>query len=166
VRFLLSKTWCLNTEVEALFEPLIIFIDSSCHQLYPEYIDRELRKSTAMQDKMLVDVTKVKEQAQLFAALADPTRLKLLHILCRQHPPGCRCVNNLSQLLGVSQPAVSQHLRVLKSAGLVIGEKRGFRMHYLIDAEGLKRCQGILSNTFEFTGCGEEHSCRHNCHPS
>ena len=117
-----------------------------------------------MQEKTLLDVTRIKEQAELFAALADPTRLKLLQILCRQNPPGCRCVNSLSQLLGITQPAVSQHLRVLKSVGLVIGEKRGFRMHYLIDPEGLKRCQGILSTTLEYDKICEEDPCRQNCH--
>jgi ArsR family transcriptional regulator, arsenate/arsenite/antimonite-responsive transcriptional repressor len=117
-----------------------------------------------MQEKTLLYVTKIKEQAELFAALADPTRLKLLQVLCRQNPPGCRCVNNLSQLLGITQPAVSQHLRVLKSVGLVIGERRGFRMHYLIDPEGLRRCQEILSTTLEFDNICEEDPCRQDCH--
>ena len=61
-----------------------------------------------MQEKTLPDKRKIKEQAVLFAALADPTRLKLLQFLCHQDPPGCRCVNNLSHLLGITQPAVSQ----------------------------------------------------------
>ena len=117
-----------------------------------------------MQEKMLPDNKETKEQAQLFAALADPTRLKLLQFLCRQNPPGCRCVNNLSQLMGITQPAVSQHLRVLKSVGLVTGERRGFRMHYQIDPEGLKRCQGIISTTLEFNESCVEDSCRQNCH--
>ena len=121
-------------------------------------------KSVEMQEKTLLDVTKIKEQAELFATLADPTRLKLLQVLCRQNPPGCRCVNNLSQLLGITQPAVSQHLRVLKSVGLVIGERRGFRMHYLIDPEGLKRCQGILSTALEFDIICDDDPCRQNCH--
>src|SRR4030067_275692 len=108
---------------------------------------------------------KIKEQAALFAALADPTRLKLLHVLCHQSPPGCRCVNNLSQLMGITQPAVSQHLRVLKSVGLVIGERRGFRMHYVIDPEGLKRYQQILSTALEFDRVtSEEDICGQNCH--
>ena len=116
-----------------------------------------------MQEKMLPDNKETKEQAQLFAALADPTRLKLLQFLCHQNPPGCRCVNNLSHLLGITQPAVSQHLRVLKSVGLVTGERRGFRMHYMVDPEGLKRCQGILSTALEFNETCEEDPCRQNC---
>ena len=106
----------------------------------------------------------IKEQTTLFAALADPTRLKLLRILCHQMPPGCSCVNNLAQLMGISQPAVSQHLRVLKSVGLVTGERRGFRMHYQIDPEGIKRCQAILSTTLQFNNCSADNSCSQNCH--
>jgi ArsR family transcriptional regulator len=119
-----------------------------------------------MQEKTLPDVTKIREQSELFAALADPTRLKLLQVICRQSPPGCRCVNNFSQLLGITQPAISQHLKVLKSARLIIGERRGFRIHYLIDPEGLKRCQGILTTALEFGEICEEDSCQQNCHKS
>jgi DNA-binding transcriptional ArsR family regulator len=119
-----------------------------------------------MQEDILLDVTKTKAQTELFAALADPTRLKLVQILCLQNPPGCRCVNNLSQLLGISQPAVSQHLRVLKSVGLVVGERRGFRIHYLIDPEGLKRCQTVLAGALQFTKACEAGNCQRDCHSS
>ena len=119
---------------------------------------------TEMVENLQLDVTKTKEQAELFAALADPTRLKLVQILCRQNPPGCRCVNNLSHLLGISQPAVSQHLKVLKSVGLVIGERRGFRIHYLIDPEGLKRCQAILFGALRFNEACEADHCSQDCH--
>jgi len=117
-----------------------------------------------MLEKVLVDNKKVKGLTELLATLADPTRLKLLQILYCQDPPGCRCVNNLSHLLGITQPAVSQHMRVLKSVGLVIGERRGFRVHYFIDPEGLKRCQEILSTALEFNTNCEPDSCSQNCH--
>lgn len=113
-------------------------------------------------EQLLHDKT-ISEQAALFAALADPTRLKLLQILLHQSPPGCRCVNNLCHLLGVSQPAISQHLRVLKAAGLVTGERRGFRIHYLIDPEGLKRCQKTISSVLQVTENSEADSCPENC---
>jgi ArsR family transcriptional regulator, arsenate/arsenite/antimonite-responsive transcriptional repressor len=111
-----------------------------------------------MPEKVLPDNRKTKEQAELFAALADPTRLKLLKFLCCQDPPGCRCVINLSHLLGITQPAVSQHMRVLKSVGLVIGERRGYRVHYIIDPQGLKRCQEILTTTLKFNDSTEDSS--------
>jgi ArsR family transcriptional regulator, arsenate/arsenite/antimonite-responsive transcriptional repressor len=106
------------------------------------------------QDKAIV------EQAALFAALADPTRLKLLQILLHQSPPGCRCVNNLCHLLGVTQPAISQHLRVLKASGLVIGERRGYRIHYRIDPEGLERCQKTFSSVLQAADKGDADSCQ------
>lgn len=51
----------------------------------------------------------VEEQAAIFGALADPTRLKLLRLLCNQKDPDALCVTALAGLLGISQPAVSQH---------------------------------------------------------
>jgi DNA-binding transcriptional ArsR family regulator len=127
-------------------------------------IFRVLGKNMESTDKTLPDIRKVSEKAALFAALADPTRLKLLQILCCQDPPGCRCVNNLSLLLGITQPAVSQHMRVLKSVGLVVGERRGFRMHYLIDPEGLKNCQELLSTALKFNKNDAGSFCKTNCH--
>ncbi len=118
----------------------------------------------AMPEKVLTDNKKVNNLGELLSALADPTRLKLLRVLCCQDPPGCRCVNNLSHLLGITQPAVSQHMRVLKSVGLVIGERRGFRMHYLIDPEGLKRCQELLSTALQFNESDGDIYCKTNCH--
>jgi DNA-binding transcriptional ArsR family regulator len=60
-------------------------------------------------------------------------------------------VNALAYKLGVTQSAVSQHLRVLKSAGLVQGERRGYRVHYFIDREALAQTQKQVSAAFTFT---------------
>lgn len=79
------------------------------------------------------------EQAAVFALLADVTRLRLLKLLCRQRQPDALCVKMLAELLGVSQPAVSQHLRVLRSAGLVKAERRGYRTHYFVNLQALER---------------------------
>jgi len=86
-----------------------------------------------------------REQAVIFSALSDPTRLKLLKLLCHQHEPDALCVNAMVGLLGVSQPAISQHLRVLKSVGLVRGERRGYHVHYEVDAHALKHYQELIS---------------------
>ena len=85
------------------------------------------------------------EQAAVFAAFSDPTRLKLVKILAGQETPGALCVNALAGLLGVSQSAVSQHMRILKSIGLVSGERQGYRIHYVIDYQALKNCQEMMS---------------------
>lgn len=90
-----------------------------------------------MKDK---SINAIEKQATLFSALADPTRLKLLKLLAQQQEPNALCVNALAYRLGVTQSAISQHLKVLKSVGMVKGEKRGYRVHYFVSTEGLKRC--------------------------
>src|SRR3954465_1697548 len=68
-----------------------------------------------------------------FAALADPTRREVLERLAR----GPQSVGELAQGLPVSRPAVSQHLKVLKDAGMVLDEADGARRIYRVDPQGL-----------------------------
>jgi DNA-binding transcriptional ArsR family regulator len=67
------------------------------------------------------------------AALADPTRRSVFETL-REGP---RSVGDLARGLPVSRPAVSQHLRVLKKAGLVRERRVGTRNFYSVDGDGL-----------------------------
>jgi DNA-binding transcriptional ArsR family regulator len=87
----------------------------------------------------------IEEQATLFGVLSDPTRLKLLRLLSQQQEPNALCVNALAYRLGVTQSAISQHLRLLKSAGLVKGERRGYRIHYFLNEEALIQAQQRIS---------------------
>jgi ArsR family transcriptional regulator len=92
----------------------------------------------------------IEERAALFSVLADPTRLRLLRLLMRQKVTDALCVNALAFRLGVTQPAVSQHLKVLKDAGLVQGEKRGFRVHYFVNQEALKKARDYMLQALAF----------------
>ena len=105
---------------------------------------------------------KAREQAAIFGVLADPTRLKLLNLLCQQQEPDALCVNALVGLLGVSQPAISQHLRILKSVGLVRDERRGYHVHYAVVPEALKRYREQLSDTLTIGKQEQEIPCA-NC---
>jgi len=96
-----------------------------------------------------MDYESIDEQAALFGVLADSTRLKLLRLLAQQSEPNALCVNALAYRLGVTQSAVSQHLRVLKSAGLVKGERRGYRIHYFINQETLVQAQQQISEALD-----------------
>ena len=87
----------------------------------------------------------IEEQAAMFNALADPARLKILQLLSQQKNPDALCVNALTYMLEITQPAVSQHLKILKDAGLVQGQKRGNHVHYSINAEALKNCQNLIA---------------------
>jgi len=95
------------------------------------------------------------EQAAVFSALADPTRLRLVKLLCRQRDPNALCVNALACLLGVTQSAVSQHLRVLKAIGLVKGERRGYHIHYFINQDVLEKCRSLASTALSMQESGE-----------
>lgn len=55
------------------------------------------------------------------------------------------CVNALTGNLDVTQSAVSQHLRVLRQAGLVRGERRGQMVHYSLDQDGLDQYKASLA---------------------
>jgi DNA-binding transcriptional ArsR family regulator len=68
-----------------------------------------------------------------FVALADPTRRRVFEKLST----GAKSVGEIAQGLPVSRPAVSQHLRVLKEAGLVADRAEGTRRVYAIDPQGL-----------------------------
>ncbi len=103
------------------------------------------------------------DQAAVFSALGDPTRLRLLRFLCRQRDPDALCVNALAALLGVTQSAVSQHLRVLKSIGLVKGERRGYHIHYFVNQDALKRCHKLVSSALSTGKSREKRLCQDYC---
>ena len=104
-----------------------------------------------------------KEQAAVFSALADPTRLTLVKLLCRQSSHEALCVNALAARLGVTQSAVSQHLRVLKSMGLVNGERRGYHIHYFINRERLESCRELVSAILSMAESGKAQRCQDDC---
>jgi len=74
-----------------------------------------------------------KKQAKVFRALSVPTRVKIVQLL-KERP---LCVNGLASRLKVTPAAVSQHLRVLRGADLVTGDKRGYYVHYEINPKTL-----------------------------
>ena len=85
-------------------------------------------------------------QDMLFRTLADPTRRALFERLCRE---GETTVGALTARAGISQPAVSKHLRVLKQAGLVHDRHQGRQTHYSAQAGALAP---LLDWTKEMTG--------------
>ena len=81
------------------------------------------------------------ELACMLKALGEPMRLKIYQALLeRKH-----CVRFLSKKLGISESAISQHLKIMKEAGLVYGEKYGYHMHYLPSQEAID----FLTEQFE-----------------
>ena len=90
-------------------------------------------------------IDEIEKLAETFKALSEPTRLKLVKLLSGND--GALCVNALSHRLGVTQSAVSQHLRVLRQVGLVRGERRGYFVHYALDKDVLKKYKNRVKKT-------------------
>ncbi len=68
-------------------------------------------------------------------ALADPSRMRIMELLSGRN----YCVGVLGQILGISAPAVSQHMKILQEAGLVEADKIGYHTHYRVNRELLRR---------------------------
>jgi len=68
---------------------------------------------------------------QTLKAIADENRMKILTMLLG----GNFCVGALAGQLNISKPAVSQHLKILRKAGLIKGEKRGYWTHYMVERQ-------------------------------
>ena len=83
----------------------------------------------------------MKEAAELFKILSVDTRIEIIELL-KKEP---LCVNALAKALGITQSAVSQHLRVLKGAGLVKDERRGYWVYYSLNKDTLEKCRQRLN---------------------
>jgi DNA-binding transcriptional ArsR family regulator len=83
--------------------------------------------------------------ARVLDALGDPTRRAVLEVL----RDGARPVGEIARRLPVSRPAVSQHLRVLKEAGLVRDRREGTRRLYSVDARGLGALRAYLERYWD-----------------
>ena len=83
------------------------------------------------------------ELLQTLKTLADETRLNLVKLLLTHD----LCVGALAKRLAVSEAAVSQHLKQLREAGLVKGEKRGYWTHYTVEKEKLNELAGLLRDS-------------------
>jgi ArsR family transcriptional regulator len=84
------------------------------------------------------------ELADAFKAIADPARLRLLSFIAGQ-PSAEACVCYLTEPLGLSQPTVSHHLKVLFDAGLLAREKRGTWVYYRIVPERMAELRDALA---------------------
>ena len=109
--------------------------------------------------KGLLAASDASELAATFKALADPGRLRLLSFLASQ-PGGEACVCNLTQPLGLSQPTVSHHLKVLTEAGLLERERRATWMYYRLRLDRLEQLCGALVPPKRLTAAMERRAAR------
>jgi len=84
----------------------------------------------------------ISKQAEKFKVLGVESRIRIIELLKQK---GALCVNDISDVLGITPSAVSQHLKALKYAGLVRNERRGYWIHYEVDPVALEQCNQMLS---------------------
>jgi len=92
----------------------------------------------------VVDEQDAVENARALAARGDPARLRFVSVLAAA-PGGSACGCELESPLGLSQPTVSHHLRILREAGLVTGHREGRWVHYRVVSERLDEIRGVLT---------------------
>lgn len=84
----------------------------------------------------------LKRSAEIAKALGHPARIAILKILANRNT--CFC-GDITEVLPLAQSTVSQHLKALKSAGLITGEIEGVRTCYCLNPEGIKELNTLLS---------------------
>ena len=84
--------------------------------------------------------------ARTLKAVADPARLRLLSLIAA-HEGGEACVCDLTEPLGLSQPTVSHHLKVLTEAGLLTREKRGTWAYFAVVPAALDALAAVLTSS-------------------
>ena len=82
--------------------------------------------------------------ARLLKALADPTRLRLVSMVAA-HEDGEACVCDLTEPLGLTQPTVSHHLKILVEAGIFTRDKRGVWAYYALVPSAMDALSAVLS---------------------
>jgi len=95
-----------------------------------------------------------RKEAELFKVLGVESRIRILDLLKQRGP---LYVNEMAQILGITPSAVSQHLKILRHAGLVRNQRQGFWIPYEVDQAALEQCGEVISNVCR---CGCEGSCR------
>ncbi len=79
----------------------------------------------------------------MLKVVADPTRLRLIHFIARAGGDVCAC--DPVDALGLSQPTISHHLKILSEAGLLDREKRGRWVHYTLRPDVLAEITAALA---------------------
>ena len=83
--------------------------------------------------------------AQVFKALGDPVRIRLVSLI-GAHQGGEVCVCDLTTAFDLTQPTISHHLKVLRSAGIIDSERRGTWVYYRLVPAALDRVAAVLSS--------------------
>ena len=103
------------------------------------------------------------KMAEVFRAVGDVNRMMIIKILA-ENPEQSLRVTDIGEIVGISQPAASQHLRVLKSVGILTANRIGNKTYYSIDSEQLQEYRRIIDHMFKMAvvKCKRDGDCE-NC---
>jgi len=88
------------------------------------------------------------EPAEIFKVLSVETRVRIIELLKGRGPLGAK---EIAATIGITTAAVSQHLKILRQAGLVRSERKGYWIPYSIDEKAMENCRQLLT---EVCTCG------------
>jgi len=89
-----------------------------------------------------LDDPEIERSAAIAKALGHPARIAILKILAQKNT--CFC-GDITEIIPLAQSTVSQHLKALKTAGLIKGEVEGVRTCYCLNPDGIKELKNLLS---------------------
>ena len=103
---------------------------------------------------------KVKLMAEVFKALGDSNRLRIIKMLA-SNMENSLCVVDLAKRLGITQPAASQHIKVLKNIGILEPNREGYHVYYYINKKILKKYKVEIDELFKiaFEKCSDFDTC-------
>jgi ArsR family transcriptional regulator len=90
-----------------------------------------------------LDAEQAAELSRLFKAMGDPVRLRLLSLIA-SHAGGEACVCDLATVFDLTNPTISHHLKVLREAGLISGQRRGTWVYYRVHPQALGTLSAVL----------------------
>ena len=114
---------------------------SNQERLLAEVIDVAGGCSPLVREPLSAD--QAAELSRVFKAMGDPVRLRLLSLIA-SHAGGEACVCDLTHAFDLTGPTISHHLRVLREAGLISGERRATWVYYRVEPDSLRRLSAVL----------------------
>lgn len=96
-------------------------------------------------------------------AISEPNRMKMIKIL-GSHEPMTLKVSDIANILGISQPAATKHLKVMESLGIFDRERRGTSVYYSLNQSAVDEYRALMDNAFAHcrTKCEYGYDCK-NC---
>jgi ArsR family transcriptional regulator len=96
-------------------------------------------------------------------AISDPNRMKMIKIFGSAEDHSLN-VSAVAEILGISQPATTKHLKIMEEVGLLIRERVGMSVYYSLNVDALNEYRKLLDYAFEhaYTMCEHGYDCR-NC---